>query len=217
MSKNDSIREYWRTMPDDDLKRIYNKRKSGRMFYSTFTLVVLFVMALGYGLAGWVSYLGSLSVQFRKVDNSTAGIVYYIAFFVAGCLISIADSKSLWHILLPVPIGSLIVFVLFWYFSFEAVLLELVLAVFYLRLRVLVEDIDFLKSLPSYPFVGHRDYSQMNAMSQADQLKQLENAMNGARAEGYEHIFTDSREKLEKPKPADNKDDHFQQHKMLYK
>ena len=213
----ENFRVNWRTMPDDDLRRIYKNLNARIRFYSSFTLIVLFIFAFGYGLAGWVSYLGSLSVQFRKVDNSTAGIVYYIAFFVAGCLISIADSKSLWHILLPVPIGSVIVFVLFWYFSFEAVLLELILAVFYLRLRVLVGDIDFMKSLPSYPFVGHRDYSQMNAMSQADQLRQLENAMNGARAEGYEHIFTDSRAQLEKPKPSDDKDEHFQQHKMLYK
>ncbi|MBR1423879.1 MAG: hypothetical protein IJ571_10645 [Ruminococcus sp.] len=216
MKRKESFRENWQTMPDQDLKRIYNSRKSSRMFYASITLVVLFFVALGYGFMGWVSFLGSLYVQFRQVSNETAGIIYYAAFFAAGCLISIADSKTLWHILLPVPISAVLVFVIFWYFSAEALVLEFLLAVFYLRLRVLVRDIDFLKRLPSYPFEGHRDYSRMNAMSQKEQLKQLEIALNGARSTGYEHIFTDSKEELEKPKTDDNKEEHFQQHKMWY-
>ncbi len=203
-------------MPDNELKAIYRNRKARKAAYAAVAVPVLFLALFNYGIYGWATFASSLSVQFRHVSNDTAGVLYYVAFFIACCFISIADSKTLWHMLVPVPVFSVLIFAIFMYFSIEPLVMELVLAVFYLRLRRLISDIEFLKGLPSYPFEGHRDYSQMNAMSQADQLKELENALNGARSEGYEHIFTDSREELEKPKTDDDKKEHFQQHKMWY-
>ena len=209
-------RDDWRTMPDEELRTIYRRYEKERRLYGAICVPVLIIAMLAYGIIGWSSFLQAEYVQFRTVSNDGSGILYYIAFFIAGCLINISQYKNLWLILLPVPMISAVVVGLYSYVSIEPIAMELILLVLFFRLASILSDMEYLKSLPSFPFIGYREYGDISVMPRDKQVKQLEQAANGVVSQGYEHIFTDSREELEKPSPEETTDDHFQQHKMWY-
>ncbi len=209
-------RDDWLTIPDEELRTIYRRLEKERRLYGAVCVPVLIIAMLSYGIMGWSSFLMAEYVQFRAVSNDGSGILFYLAFFVSGCLINISVRKDLWLILLPVPIVTAVVAGLFSYVSLEPVIMEIVLVIFFFRLAKILSDLEFLKRLPSYPFIGFREYGDISVMPRDKQVKLLEQAANGVVSQGYEHIFTDSREELEKPSPEETTDDHFQQHKMWY-
>ncbi|MBQ8967690.1 hypothetical protein [Ruminococcus sp.] len=188
----EDFRENWQTMPDADLRYIYRRKTKEVKRLGSIAFAPLLPALVIYGFLGWVGFAGYEYSGFdRSAMNFESGrALYYIALAVSSCLIRTARDKFQWVIFLPVLASWPLVKVLFGEFSIEVVLMLCYLGYAYIRLIILLPDIDFLKSLPRFPFDEHSAVRDIRIMDSRSAAEHLELSSGKAVARNYEDIFT---------------------------
>lgn len=213
MKKNKyDFREECMTLPDEELKKIYDKLLKTQDAVSKLPVMLIVPAFLIYGFLGWLSYFGLTLVDMTdflvillfavcgvlmktRNEKTPVGIT---VFFVCGCLLKFGLTHSITPLALPMiiyVIGSCVC------------------------LNKVINNLNFLRGLPNYPFNNRRTELEFNSMKRDEMCKYLKNInKDGDRVieTNYERIFeSDDPEKI--VSPPEKKEEYFQQHKSSYK
>lgn len=205
--------EDWQTMPDEDLKRIYTNLKKKQRRHAVVSWVILLPALVIYGFMGWVTFfVTELGLIQTGAGNAACGCLFFILLAVCGVFFNFDTERQLRPVLFIMPVGGLLVFLLFGMISPLPIVMEIYVIVMYFKLRKLLKDLNFLRGLPSFPFEGMM--LENMTVSRHTAMKQLEQAHKGAYSPDYEKIFTSERPE-DIVSPPERTDDYFQQHRWL--
>lgn len=212
----EDFRENWQTMPDEDLRKIYTGLVKTQRRLANVTWALLLPALVIYGILGWASIISMEAGGFRAMSGVSGGVLYYIAFAICGALIATAKPPKHWGMLAIVPVSAVIVEDLYGVVSMEPIVMELYLIYACARVHLVIKDIDFLKELPTFPFLGQRQDMDMSGLTREGMLKRLNSTKDGVQSVDYEKIFTaDDPEEI--ASPPERTEDYLQQHKIQYR
>ena len=219
-------REEYLTLPDNDLKMIYKRlHRIRRWFTATPMLVTAFLAVLTavtgfYYLTGYGTY--NQSALFGDPWPFVAAMLYYVMAFV-HCMFMFGDDadrmKKNAAIFVLLHIAALYVLYQYTGIGILQIVLSLYLSVVGFVNVPIIKEINYMRSLPSYPFNDTRrqEYGE-NALFRAQMAKHLELTSkmdkDGCVSVGCEDIFDGEIEKHFPKEPE--KEEFLQQYKMLY-
>lgn len=205
--------EDWQTMPDEDLKRIYTGLKKKQRRHAVVSWIILLPALLVYGMIGWITFFVAEFGLFRGgASNAACGMLFFILLAVCGVFFNFDNERQLRPVLFIMPVGGVLIFLLFGMISPLPFIMEVYVVIVYIKLRKLLKDLNFLRSLPSFPFEGMM--LENMTVSRKTAIKQLEQVHKGAYAPDYEKIFTSDKPE-EIVSPPEKKEEYFQQHRWL--
>lgn len=147
-----NIREDWNTIPDSSLRKLYRSLTKRQRFLAYIPVACIFPAMIVYGMYGWVSYFVAEYALFRSFDTGVTGIINYVAFAICGVLMSSNKVKTI--IATPIAMLGYIALkgALFDSFSFDTFIMLVYLIIACAFTAKTVADLNFLRSLPNFPF-----------------------------------------------------------------
>lgn len=212
----EEVREEWLTVPNEDMRQLYKTRMRQQRMIALVPFLVLLAGMFIYGFIGWTDYIGSEYSLFQNYPNRGVGIVYYGIFALNGCIMSSKTLRSINLVPLILPIGIFVYGGITGVVTTAALLMTLYSLAVFPALRVIVGDLEYMRDLPSFPFLSNQVEKQTAALTQRELLSEMERAKNGGISSvGFDEIFTsDDPESI--VKPPEKTDDYLQQHKYKW-
>lgn len=211
-----NIREDWNTLPDSSLRKLYRSLIKSQRRLAFFPVGCLFPAMLVYGFIGWVDFFVSEFYSFSTFDTTVTGIIGYFVFALCGVLMSAKRVKTLILTPLVMAVHILLKLVLFYKLTYDtiAMLCYLIAACAYTAKTV--SDLNFLRSLPNFPFDGRDDRIKFEGLTRDEMVKNLEHAQTGGIfSTDYDKIFTSDKPE-EIASPPEKKEEYMQSYKMNY-
>lgn len=211
-----NIREDWNTIPDSSLRKLYRSLTKRQRFLAYIPVACIFPAMIVYGMYGWVSYFVAEYALFRSFDTGVTGIINYVAFAICGVLMSSNKVKTI--IATPIAMLGYIALkgALFDSFSFDTFIMLVYLIIACAFTAKTVADLNFLRSLPNFPFDQRDDRIKFEGLTRDEMVENLEHAQQGGIFTiDHEDIFTS-----DKPEdiatPPEKTDEYMQEYKMSY-
>lgn len=211
-----NIKEDWQIMPDEELRREYKRLLRLQRILSGITWAPLLPAGVYYGMTGWTSFFASEYSLFRGFDDcGTTGFVSFFIFAFCGVILSSKNTAIFKFIPLMFVGGEVMALLIFRSIPSISVLMLAYVIIASCFVHKAVEDLNFLRELPNFPFLKRRDEMNFSAMKRDDMCKYLEHIeKGGAYSVGAEEIF-DSDDPESIVNPPEKTEEYFQQHKML--
>lgn len=206
----------WRTLPDNDLRRIYRKLTKRQRIMTAVTWIPLLPAAIIYGVIGWASFIASELMLFRSfVDTGVTGFLDFLFFSLCGAALSSRNERTFIFIPFAYIVCEAFKYLVFGNFSGILQLCYLIAAS--IILKPTVSDLNYLRSLPTFPFSTRQREINISGMDRDKMLSYLKNAeKGGAHSVGLEEIF-ESEHPEEIVSPPEKTEEYLQQHKLLYR
>ena len=203
-------------MPDKDLKQIYKRKCRYQHIIASIPFVVLVPTLLYYGMKGWVTTLLTMYSTLEYFDTSIMGVIDFFLFTLCGALMTTKNIKTLWFTMFGIELYTGLKFAVTHTLYISTILIMLYTICACLALTVIVKDLNYLRSLPNFPFDQRKEYIHFDSLTRPQMAKYLERIENGGTASvGFENIFT-----AEKPQdivnPPEKTEEYFQQNKIRY-
>lgn len=214
------LKEEYKTLPNETLRKYYKKLTKRQHRLSAITFAFLVPAMLVYGMLGWVNFFTAEWNGFSFFDTSSNAFFNYVAFAACGALL-MADTTKL----IAASPAVMILYIGLKFALFDSVSGDTFVMLAYLIAAAIitakaVSDLNFMRKLPNFPFDGRQeriDFEGLSRDKMADNLQKMLDAQNGDKVitNDYEDIFTsDSPQDI--ASPPENTDDYMQQHKMSY-
>ena len=226
----ETLYAYWATMPDEFLREKYRVLKRRQRWLAGIPFWAFVPAMTIYGIIGWGEFFASEYVQFTASYMTTINMMFPILFLIAG--IFLVDKEPRHLIRAPIIFGIGVLMRILLYIALPlwlnlqsslelplyVPLMELYLIGAVAVLRPTVSDLNFLRSLPAFPFDARRLDLDLSGMSRDQVLQVLEAAANGQtviEVGGHETLTADDPEAV--VSPPEQTEEYLQQHKMIYK
>ena len=203
-------------MPDKELKQIYKKKCRYQHIIASIPFVVLLPALLYYGMKGWVTTLLTMYSTLKYFDTSVVGVIDFFLFTLCGALMTTKNIKTLWFTMFGMVLYTCLKFAVTQTVFLSTLLIMLYTICACLALTVIVKDLNYLRSLPNFPFDRRNESIHFDSLTRPQMAKYLERIEKGGTSSvGFENIFT-----AERPQdivnPPEKTEEYFQQNKIRY-
>ena len=210
----ENLLEDWQTIPESELRRIYLKNLKIQKTLSRIPVIILLPAVLYFGFTGWFTTIMFLGWQ--VIDTSVLGFLDFVVFALCGVLFTTRNKKTLFLTIAVMALQvalkllfsdniSVMPFIMLGYVIFASAVLYKV-----------ISRLEFLRSLPEFPFNESKQELKIESMTHDQMLKYMERqAKGGVESVGYENIFT-AEHPEEIATPPEKTEEYLQQHKMKY-
>lgn len=216
MREQTNFVEECKTLPDEELRKIYRKLTKQQKNRSSFPVFLLLPATIFYGFEGWLGttvFMGSVG---NIVINSVLNYIDFILFAAAGVLYTSKNIRTIKLMPLFFTIAAAIKIIIFGAFFVGFPIMLAYIIIVSCQLNSIVGKLNFLRGLPNFPFEARQKDMQFNGMSRDKMLDYLEREANGGvKTVDYDEIFT-SENPEEIANPKRDTDDDFQQYKVRY-
>lgn len=207
----------WSTMPDEFLKDKYRELKKKQKFWAAPPLLLLIPGLTIYGIMGWADYFAAEYQQFTVSFFSTKGIGYPILFAVCSAYLSDKEVRGLYKAPVFFAFATGLYIGLTDEFITYTPLMFLYLLLAAVMISPIVRDLNFLRSLPSFPFDSRRENMDLSGMSREQVLRNLEASARGQVLSGLGEEVLTADDPAAAADPPENTEDYLQQHKVIYR
>ncbi|MGN0595322.1 MAG: hypothetical protein ACI4I6_09195 [Hominimerdicola sp.] len=203
-------------MPDKELKQIFKKKCRYQHIIASIPFIVLLPALLYYGMKGWVTTLLTMYSSLKYFDTSVVGVIDFFLFTLCGALMTTKNIKTLWFTMFGMVLYTCLKFAVTQTVFLSTLLIMLYTVCACLELTVIVKDLNYLRSLPNFPFDHRNESIHFDSLTRPQMAKYLERIEKGGTSSvGFEKIFT-----AERPEdivnPPEKTEEYFQQNKIRY-
>ncbi len=211
-----NIREDWQTIPDENLRKLYNRLIKRQNRLAKLPVWTLLPAGIVYGMIGWVGFLVSEANLFSYVDTKVTGIINYVFFALCGVLMSLDMPLIVAGIPVLMALYICVKLIVFNSFSFDTIAMLFYLVFACIAVSKTVSDLNFLRGLPNFPFDRRMERIQFEGLTRDEMVKHLERVENGGiYFPDYEKIFdSDAHEEI--AAPPEKTEEYMQQYEMEY-
>ena len=204
-------------LPDEELKSVFKKYAKIQKFLSSIPVYILLPVLVVYGFMGYVDgFIYEYSLGSASTDWPILAFVDFICFAACGGLMASSNEKNFIAVPVIMLLEIIILDGLTDNFSLVHILPQIFIMIYLITsciiLKNIVKKMNYLRSLPRFPFDKRQAEIYFEAMPRKKMVDYLEREQSsGVKAVGYEEIFvSDNPEEI--VSPTLKKEDQLQQH-----
>lgn len=211
-SNNQAFESKYQALPNSELRIVYKRLLKRQKLLSKIPMWILVPATVVYVISGWFAAMVS-----ETALGGIAGFLDFVFFFAAGLLMTDKNPTAVKII----PVGFVFAEVLKTFIAAKLSSVSVIMAVYLAAACFILSGdiklLNFLRSLPDFPFEAKQQETAFNGMSRKQVQGYAEQEMAGrVQATNYEDIFTaDNPEEIANPKRDTSED--LQQHKVNFR